>query len=145
MGARMEKKRSGTIIGKSLRIKGEIVSDEELIVQGKVEGNIQQSQDLYIEEGGEIRANITVPSIQIGGRMLGNISATNKVELLPGGTMMGDILAAPRVELMDGAKFKGRIDMGDVIGGGEGTPSPAPSAPATGPRPPSGPPPRKPS
>ena len=116
---RMEKKRSGTIIGKSLRIKGDIASDEELIIQGKVEGNIQQSQDLFIEEGGEIRANITVPSIQIGGRMLGNISSTNKVEILPGGVMNGDILAAPRVEIMDGAKFKGRIDMGDVIGTGE--------------------------
>jgi len=124
---RMEKKRSGTIIGKSLRIKGEIVSDEELIVQGKVEGTIEQSMDLFIEDGGEIRANINVPSIQIGGRMLGNITATNKVELLPGGTMVGDIVAAPRVEIMDGAKFKGKIDMGDVIAGAEGGASPAPS------------------
>jgi len=111
----MEKNHSGTVVGKTVRIKGTVHCDEELIVQGSIEGTIELSQSLFVEPGGEIHADIVVPRVQLAGLLVGSIVATERVEILSGAFMNGDIRSAPRVELMEGARFRGRIDMGDVF------------------------------
>lgn len=132
---KLEKPADAAAIAKTLRIKGEVDCDEDLVVMGKIEGTIRQTKDLYIDGTGEVRANISGPGIQVGGKLFGNVTASKKIELLAGGQMVGDILAAPRVEIVEGARFKGKIDMGDVFGTGATapTPSPAPAAPPTRP------------
>ena len=124
---KMEKPAGAAAVAKTLRIKGEVDCDEDLVVLGRIEGTIRQGKDLYIDAEGEVRANVTGPGIQVGGKLFGNVTVSQKIELLSTGLMVGDILGAPRVEIMEGAKFKGRIDMGDVFGA-PAAPKPSPAA-----------------
>jgi len=99
-----------TIIGKTIVIKGELSGDEDLVVEGKVEGQINLKKALFIEPSGETKADINTQTIRISGRVIGNVSATDKIEIAADGRMQGDV-KAPRVIIADGARFKGQIDM----------------------------------
>ena len=103
-------------IGKSVVIKGELNGSEDLTIEGHVEGTIQlRDHVLTIGPNGRIKAQVFAKAVIVLGEVTGNVTATDKVEILPTGVMIGDIVAAARIELMDGARFKGRIDMGDVM------------------------------
>jgi cytoskeletal protein CcmA (bactofilin family) len=98
-------------IGKSLEIKGELTGDENLTIEGKVEGKIVlHGHDVTIGPEGRVNAEIHARAVTVGGTVKGNITADDKVELASSGKMTGDI-RAPRVVLADGARFKGSIDM----------------------------------
>jgi hypothetical protein len=60
-----------------------------------------------------VKADVTVKNAVISGVVVGNVTATDSVQLTAEGRMVGD-LAAPRVIIVDGASFRGRVDMGDV-------------------------------
>jgi cytoskeletal protein CcmA (bactofilin family) len=98
-------------IGQSLNIKGTLVGKEDLTIDGKVEGKIQlEKHMLTIGENGVIQAEVKAKNIVIRGRLEGNVSADEKVEISATGSVRGDI-RAPRVAIHDGATFKGGIDM----------------------------------
>ena len=98
-------------IGKSLHVKGELSGNEDLVIEGKVEGKIALTgYNVTIGETGRVAAEIHAKSIVIAGLVHGNVVAGDKVEVAATGTMMGDI-RAPRVVLVDGCRFKGSIDM----------------------------------
>ena len=98
-------------IGKSLQVKGELTGQEDLAVEGKVEGKIAlKGCAVTIGQTGRVAGEIHAKSVVVAGLLNGNISAEEMVEVAATGTMMGDI-RAPRVVLADGAKFKGTIDM----------------------------------
>ena len=98
-------------IGQSIHIKGELTGNEDLTIEGKVEGKIfLKDHNLTIGANGKITAEIQAKTVMVVGEVNGNITADDKVEVAASGTMRGDI-AAPRVVLADGAKFKGTIDM----------------------------------
>ena len=99
-------------IGKSMKIKGKIIGNEDLVIDGNVEGKIfLKGHKLSIGANGRVTAAIRdAQAVVVGGEMIGNISANDKVEITSTGTMRGDI-KAPRVVLADGAQFKGNIDM----------------------------------
>jgi len=98
-------------IGKSLHVKGELSGNEDLAIEGKVEGKIALSgYNVTIGQTGRVSAEIHAKSVVVGGLVHGNIVAGDKVEVAATGTMMGDI-RAPRVVLVDGCRFKGSIDM----------------------------------
>jgi cytoskeletal protein CcmA (bactofilin family) len=99
-------------IGKSMQIKGEVSGNEDLIIDGKVDGKISlKGHKLTIGASGHITAEIQdAKAVVVGGEMLGSITAEDKVEIAATGSMQGDI-KAPRVVLADGARFKGSIDM----------------------------------
>ena len=98
-------------IGQSVQIKGELTGNEDLTIEGKVEGKIfLKDHNLTIGANGKITAEIQAKTVMVVGEVNGNITADDKVEVAASGTMRGDI-AAPRVVLADGAKFKGTIDM----------------------------------
>ncbi len=99
-----------TAIGPTIIIKGKLKSDEDLVVRGRIEAEIQSSKALFIENSGVIRSNVRVKSAKISGVLVGNISAEEKVEIAPDGRVIGD-LNAPRIVISDGAAFRGRIDM----------------------------------
>lgn len=98
-------------IGKSLQIKGEVSGDEDLTVEGTVEGKITlNGHSVTIGPNGRVMAEIRAKSVVVGGQVRGNVTADDKVEILATGTVLGDV-RAPRVVLADGAHFKGTIDM----------------------------------
>jgi cytoskeletal protein CcmA (bactofilin family) len=101
-----------TIIGTNTTVSGNLEGDEDLTVEGRVEGSINLSKTLSIEVGGVVRANIHVRNAVISGVLVGNIEAQEAVHLTEQGRVVGDI-AAPRVILVDGSSFRGNIDMGD--------------------------------
>jgi hypothetical protein len=72
-----------------------------------------------VEQSGIVKAEVQVRNCVIAGVVVGNVTATESVEITKEGRMVGDI-AAPRVIIVDGASFRGRIDMGEVdVGRGE--------------------------
>ena len=98
-------------IGQSIHIKGELTGNEDLTIEGRVEGKIfLKDHNLTIGANGKITAEIQAKTVMVVGEVVGNITADDKVEVAASGTMRGDI-SAPRVVLADGAKFKGTIDM----------------------------------
>ena len=112
-------------IGKSLHIKGELSGNEDLAIDGKVEGKISLGgQHVTIGPNGHVMAEVQAKSVVVGGQMKGNIIADDRVEIAATGSMLGDV-RAPRVVLADGARFKGSIDMD-----GKSAPRPVVAAPA---------------
>ncbi|HXV76377.1 MAG TPA: polymer-forming cytoskeletal protein, partial [Candidatus Polarisedimenticolaceae bacterium] len=94
-----------------VHIKGTLSGREDLTVDGRVEGKITLKEHvLTIGANGQIDAELQAKAVIVHGKVTGNITADNKVEIANSGTVMGDI-RAPRVSISDGAMFKGSIDM----------------------------------
>ena len=100
------------VIGRGLFIKGELHGEEDLIIEGRVEGVITLKSHLIIETTGVILADIHTENITIKGEMRGNMMATDKVTIFADAKVTGDI-TAPRVLIEDGAQFKGHIEMAE--------------------------------
>jgi cytoskeletal protein CcmA (bactofilin family) len=99
-----------TVIGATIVIDGELKSGEDISIRGTVKGKITTTADLFVEEGGQVQAEVETKSIEIEGTVTGNVTASDKYELKEGGRVEGDI-RAPRIVVADGARFKGNIDM----------------------------------
>jgi len=100
-----------TIIGSSFSFKGEITGEEDLTVQGQVEGTIDLKKNhVTIGRTGRIKADVYGRSITIEGEVQGNLFGDERIVLRQSGVVRGDI-SAPAINLEDGAKFKGNIDM----------------------------------
>ena len=103
-------------IGKSIVVRGEVTGDEDLIVEGKVEGVISlEDHHLTVGETGSVSAEVTAKTVTVFGRMEGNLVAKEKAEIAETGSLKGDI-KAPRIVIADGAKFKGSVDMSSENG-----------------------------
>lgn len=99
------------MIGATVSVKGEIRSEENLIIEGKVEGSITAvGHEITVGKTGELKANISAKIVKVEGKVVGDISGKEKVIIAKSGNVLGNI-DAPRVTLEDGAKFKGSIDM----------------------------------
>jgi len=98
-------------IGKSVLIKGELSGSEDLYLDGEVEGNILlKDHNLTIGPNGRVRANIQAKDVVVHGKVDGNVSGTDRVELKRSAVLTGDI-ATQRIVIEDGAFFKGAIDI----------------------------------
>jgi len=103
--------RNTAMIGETIRVKGEITGDENLVIEGKVEGSVELSgHDLTVGQKGQVKADLNAKTIKVEGQITGDISGSEKVIITKSGRVLGNIVA-PRVTLEDGAKFKGSIDM----------------------------------
>jgi cytoskeletal protein CcmA (bactofilin family) len=99
------------MIGPSITIKGEVSGEEDLLIQGRVEGTIQLgSNEVAVGESGQVSADIRARVAKIDGEVTGDITANEKVVISKSGNVRGNIVS-PRVTLEDGAIFKGSIDM----------------------------------
>lgn len=108
-------------IGKSVVIKGELNGSEDLAIEGQVEGKIELRQNvLTIGPNGKIKAQIFAKSVVVLGEVVGNITASEKVDIRDNGSVDGD-LTSPRVAIAEGAHFRGSIDM-QRAGGQPGKP-----------------------
>ncbi|MDA2923612.1 polymer-forming cytoskeletal protein, partial [Acidobacteria bacterium AH-259-L09] len=112
----VEQLKDRAIIGPSISIKGELTGEEDLLIQGRVEGKIKlKKNNITVGKKGRIKANIYGKIISIEGEVEGDLFGVEKIVLRQSGVVRGNI-TAPRVNLEDGAKFKGSIDM-DSEGG----------------------------
>src|SRR6266446_6588003 len=98
-------------IGKSLVIKGEVTGSESLYIDGRVEGSINLSGNrVTVGRNGVVAANINAREIVVLGKVRGNLTASDRVDIRSDGSLTGDVVAA-RISIEDGAYFKGGIDI----------------------------------
>ena len=98
-------------IGKSVVIKGELNGSEDLTIEGHVEGKIElRDHVLTIGPNGKIKAELFAKSVVVLGEVVGNVSASEKVDIRENGSVDGDI-TSPRVAIAEGAHFRGSVDM----------------------------------
>lgn len=116
-------------IGRSISIRGDVTGDEDLLIQGRVEGSIDLANHaVTIGAEGEVKASVTGRVVIVEGTVEGDIRSEEQVILRASARVRGDI-TAPRLVLEDGARFRGGVDMGEVPGFGTET-SAAPAAKA---------------
>jgi cytoskeletal protein CcmA (bactofilin family) len=97
--------------GKSLVIKGEVPGSESLYIDGRVEGSINLSGNrVTVGRNGVVSANISAREIVVLGKVRGNLTATDRVDIRNEGSLTGDVVAQ-RISIEDGAFFKGGIDI----------------------------------
>lgn len=99
-----------TVIGEKTRWTGKVDTDEPLLIQGHLEGEIKSSSEVEIGETGEVRATLSARSIVISGRMFGDCTASDRLEIRASGKLNGSIKAG-RIAIADGAEFKGTSQM----------------------------------
>jgi len=99
-----------SFIGSSIRVQGELLGDEDVLVEGRLEGRVEVSKAFRVGLRGVVLAEVAAGTVTIAGRVVGNVSAAERVELLPTGSLEGNI-HAPRIVIREGARFTGRIDM----------------------------------
>jgi cytoskeletal protein CcmA (bactofilin family) len=92
-------------------IKGELSGSEDLTIEGQVEGKIELRQNvLTIGPNGKIKAQVFAKSVIVLGEVVGNVTASEKVDIRDNGSVDGDIVS-PRVAIAEGAHFRGSVDM----------------------------------
>ena len=97
-------------IGASMHIKGDIRTEEELFVDGEVEGSLESQSLLTVGPKGRVRANIKAREVIIFGSVRGNVEVAEKIAIREQGSLVGDIKTAG-ISIDDGAYFKGSIDI----------------------------------
>jgi cytoskeletal protein CcmA (bactofilin family) len=98
-------------IGKSVLVKGELSGNEDLYIDGEIEGTVElKDHNLTIGPNGRVKANLHAKEVTVLGKVQGNVRATDKLEIRKSGSLVGDIITA-RITIEDGAYFKGSIDI----------------------------------
>lgn len=100
----------GSVLGATLRFKGDLVADEDLVVQGQIEGSILHTRSLTIGADGVMKGDIRARRIVIEGTVAGDLYALECVTVRSTGHVNGSIYA-PRVAIAEGAQFNGKVDM----------------------------------
>jgi cytoskeletal protein CcmA (bactofilin family) len=118
-----------TNVGPGIRISGRVTGEEDLHVEGRIDGAIQLSDTLFVAPGGIVAAEVEAHNVVVSGVIVGNVTARDCVTLHAGAKLVGDI-TAPRLVIADGAAFKGNVRMG-----GEPLPAREKSRSAARPRP----------
>jgi cytoskeletal protein CcmA (bactofilin family) len=101
-------------IGKSITIKGDLTGNEDLVIDGNIEGRIDlPNNELTIGPQGKIKADIHAKSAVVVGHVTGNVSATDRIEVQASGVVDGDV-RAPRLVVQEGAVLNGAVEMGEA-------------------------------
>ena len=110
--ARPIRSKNISVIGPTLVFKGKLSADEDLIIEGQIEGTIEHQKHLVIGKQGRVKADIHASSVIVEGQLVGDIFSKGIVSLSNGSDVQGDINCG-RIVMEDGAWFKGNIDMGE--------------------------------
>jgi cytoskeletal protein CcmA (bactofilin family) len=98
-------------IGKSITIKGDVIGDEDTVIEGRVEGHIElKNHHLTVGPNGDVKGEISAKQVTIVGRVTGNVTAIERVEICDSGRLEGDILSA-RLLVQEGAVLNGSVHM----------------------------------
>ncbi len=116
-------KQAATYIAAGSRMEGEITGSAEVLVDGEFHGQLRLDSAVVVGREGRIQGEIQARSVRIEGRVNGNVSAKERVEVVSSASLEGDISAA-RVSVAEGAFFKGNVEMGsDKPGAAKGSSS----------------------
>jgi cytoskeletal protein CcmA (bactofilin family) len=96
-------------IGGGTRVRGRVTGDGNLVVEGRVEGEIAVRGDLTIDSGGSVVSDVEATAVVVAGSLEGNVNATSTVTIRAGAHVRGD-LRGTEVTLEEGAEFAGRLD-----------------------------------
>jgi len=100
-----------SVIGPTISIKGDLRGEEDLLIEGRVEGKVEfQQHSVTVGKDGQIKADIRGKAITVEGNVEGNLFGEEQLIVRQTGTVRGNIVS-PRVVLEDGSNFKGNIDM----------------------------------
>jgi cytoskeletal protein CcmA (bactofilin family) len=103
--------RGQALIGRSVVINGELNGSEDLTIEGQVDGKVElKDHTLTVGIEGRVKAHVFAKSVVILGELVGNITASERVEICENGSVDGDIVS-PRVAIAEGAHFRGSVDM----------------------------------
>ena len=108
-GAPMQQ--GGTYIGANITIDGTITGSEPIVIEGTVRGKLNLTADLRIGTKARVEATVHARNVMVEGKLTGDISADDRVELIASATVDGNI-KAPKIIVAEGAKFRGSVDMG---------------------------------
>lgn len=101
---------NSTVLGRETSFRGTMRFNDSLKIDGFFEGNIESEGSLYIEKDAEVRAQIKVGKIIVGGKVIGNIEASEKLEMLESGKIFGNI-RTPNLKVAEGVEFDGECEM----------------------------------
>ena len=134
-GNPIDTRRENATIGPSISIKGDLTGEEDLVIQGRVEGKVDLKQNsITIGKSGRVKADIYGKLVTIEGEVEGNLFGQDQIIIRGTGNVRGNV-SAPRISIEDGARFKGSIDMdgksGDKLRASASaeSKSPAPASP----------------
>lgn len=99
-----------SLIGNTLLIKGEVFSDDEILIEGRIQGKINVKNRLIVGKNGNVEADIEAREVVIRGKVTGNVKGGQRVEIVPAGILHGNI-NSPRVVIADSGIFEGNIEM----------------------------------
>lgn len=99
-----------SMIGKGIKIKGELIGDEDVVIEGFVEGKIKMEKSLNVGERGVVNADINAKVVRVSGKVEGNIYASDLIQLLPTSHVRGNLFST-KIIISEGANFQGKIDM----------------------------------
>jgi cytoskeletal protein CcmA (bactofilin family) len=113
--AELQERRVTAWVGKALRIEGHIVSDDNLTIDGNVEGTIVVGDHtLTVGPGATVKADLTARTITISGAVIGKVQARELLDLRATGSVVGEIVAA-RLRMAEGAVVAGPVDAAGTI------------------------------
>ena len=104
---------NGTYIGPNITLDGTITGNEAVLIEGTVRGKIDMAADLRVGTKARVEASVHAKNVTVEGRLTGDISADDRVELIASATVDGNI-KAPKIIVAEGAKFRGTVDMGSA-------------------------------
>src|SRR5438477_4547625 len=104
---------NGTFFGPNVTIDGTISGSEAVLIEGTVRGKINLTNDLRIGTKARVEAAVHAKNVTIEGKLNGDVSADDRVELIASATVDGNI-KAPKIIVAEGARFRGNVDMGSA-------------------------------
>lgn len=108
-----------THISSGIKIKGEITGRADVVIDGEFEGRVDVQAPVVVGSQGAVQGDIVAKSVQVSGKVVGNVRAGERFELETSGRIEGDV-TAPRVIIAEGAYFKGNVEMTGGKAGPEG-------------------------
>ena len=112
-GGESQLSHNGTFLGPNVTIDGTVSGSESVLIEGTVRGKINLTGDLRIGTKARVDAAVHAKNVTIEGRLNGDVSADDRVELIASATVDGNI-KAPKIVVAEGAKFRGSVDMGSA-------------------------------
>lgn len=98
------------VLGQQITVRGTLTGEEDLIVEGRIEGSVSLAGHLIVAQSGVLEADLDVQSIEVHGEVRGDIVASQSITIDKGANVTGNV-RAPRVIIHDGAQFQGAVEM----------------------------------
>jgi cytoskeletal protein CcmA (bactofilin family) len=98
------------VIGAKTTLKGEVIGEEDIVVEGRVEGTVRIARDLIVAAGGGVEASVNARCVTVSGQLTGDCNVQERMEITASGKVFGDI-KAPKIVIAEGAVFRGNSDM----------------------------------